>query len=136
MKVYILLFTCGISRAIHLEIQTNETTREFIKALKRVVARWGRPQIIYLDNAKTFIAAEKWINKIKKNEHFKDLAREEIRWKFNLAKVPWWGGQVERMIELTKQTLYKSLGNAHLTISELEEIVLDSEINLKPLTSE
>ena len=40
------------------------------------------------------------------------------------------------MIELTKQTLYKSLGNAHLTISELEEIALDIEINLKTLTSE
>ena len=40
------------------------------------------------------------------------------------------------MIELTKQTLYKSLGNANLTISELEEIALDIEINLKPLTSE
>ena len=106
-------------------------------SLKRVVARQWRQQIIYSDNAKTFTAAEKWINKINKDEHFKDyLAREEIRWKFNLAKTPWWGGQFERMIELTKQTLYKSLGNSQLTISELEEIALDIEINLKPLTSE
>ena len=40
------------------------------------------------------------------------------------------------MIGLTKQMLYKSLGNAHLTISELEEIAVDIEINLinRPLT--
>ena len=40
------------------------------------------------------------------------------------------------MIGLTKQMLYKSLGNAQVTISELEEIVLDIEINLnnRPLT--
>ena len=58
------------------------------------------------------------------------------RWKFNLAKAPWWGGQFERMIGLTKQMLYKSLGNAYLTISELEEIALDFEITLnnRPLT--
>ena len=84
-----------------------------------------------------FTGAEKWINKINKDEHFKDyLAREEIRWKFNLANAPWWGGQFERMIGLTKQMLHQSLGNAHLTISEFENITLDIEINLnnRPLT--
>ena len=130
MKVYILSFTCSVSRAIYLEIFTNQAKGEFIKALKRLVARRGRPHIIYLDNAKTLTAAEKWINKINKDEHFKDcIAREEIRWKFNVAKVPWWGGQFERTMGLTKQMLYKS-------ISELEEIALDIEINLnkRPLT--
>ena len=41
-----------------------------MKALKRLAARRGRPQIIYSDNAKTFTAAEKRINKINKDEHF------------------------------------------------------------------
>ena len=108
VKVYILLFTCSVSRAIHLEMLTNQTPGEFIKALKRLVARRGRPQIIYSDNAKTFTAAEKWIIKINKDEHLKNyLSREEIRWKFSLAKAPWWGGQFERMIGLIKQMLYK-----------------------------
>ena len=46
------------------------------------------------------------------------------------------GGQFETIIGLTKQMLYKSLGIAHLTISELDEIALDNEINLnnRPLT--
>ena len=89
VKVCVLFFTCSVFRAIHLEILTNQTTGQFIKALKRLVATRGRPQIIYSHNAKTFTAAEKWINKINKNEHFKDyLAREEIRWKFNLANAP------------------------------------------------
>ena len=96
---------------------------EFIRALKRLVARQGRPQIIYSVNVKTFTAAEKWINKVNKDEHFKDyFAREEIRWKFNLAKAPWWGWQFERMIGLTKQMLYKSLGNTHLAISGRDRI--------------
>ena len=89
VKVYILLFTCSVSRSTHLEILTNQTTGEFIQALKRLDARWGRPQIIYSDNAKAFTAAENLINKINKDEHFKDyLAREEIRLKFNLAEAP------------------------------------------------
>ena len=43
VKVYILLFTRSVSRAIHLEILINQTMGEFIRALKRLVARQGRP---------------------------------------------------------------------------------------------
>ena len=32
-KVYILLFTWGLTRAIHLEPLTNQSTQEFIMAL-------------------------------------------------------------------------------------------------------
>ena len=56
-KVYLLLFTCSLSRAIHLEVLPNQTTQEFIHALKRLIARRGRPKVIYSDNAKTFVAA-------------------------------------------------------------------------------
>ena len=93
VKVYMVLFTCSVSRAIYLEISINQTTGEFIKA------RRGGSQITYSDNAKTFTAREKWINKINMDKHFKDyLARGEIRWKFSLAKTPWWGGTFEQMI--------------------------------------
>lgn len=54
MKVYLLLFTCSVSRAIHLETLTNQTAGELIKAQVKLVARRGIPQIIYSDNAKTF----------------------------------------------------------------------------------
>ena len=43
VKVYILLFTRSVSRAIHLEILINQTIGEFIRPLKRLVARRGRP---------------------------------------------------------------------------------------------
>ena len=39
VKVYMVLFRCSVSRAIHLEISINQTTGEFIKA------RRGRSQI-------------------------------------------------------------------------------------------
>ena len=43
MKVYTLLFTCSISRPVHLEVLPNQMTGEFIKALKQLIARRGRP---------------------------------------------------------------------------------------------
>ena len=58
-KVYILFCTCSVSRTIHLENLNKQATEEFIKPLKKLVARRGRSQINYSDNAKTFTAAEK-----------------------------------------------------------------------------
>ena len=63
------------------------------------------------------------------------LIKEPIKWKFNLSRAPWSGGQLERMVGLVKQSLFKATGRANLTKQELEEILLDIEIvlNNRPL---
>ena len=112
-------------------------TGEFIKALKQLIARRGRPQVIYSDNVKAFISTSKWVQKINKDVEFRDfLASEKIKWKFNLSRAPWWGGQFERMIGLIKQMLYKAMKNAYLTMVKMQEVMLDIEINMnnQPLT--
>ena len=67
-KSYILLFTCSLTRAIHLKLLPDQTKEEFIRALTRLIARHGCPETIYSDNAKTFVTASKWIKSIKKSE--------------------------------------------------------------------
>ena len=58
------------------------------------------------------------------------LIKEEIQWRFNLSRAPWWGGQLEQMVGLVKQCLYKAIGRANLSQKEFEEIVLDIEVTL------
>ena len=48
----------------------------------------------------------------------------------NLPRAPWWRGQFERLIGLTKQVLDKSLENTKLNWNELEEVLLDIEVNI------
>jgi len=64
------------------------------------------------------------------------LAKNKIRWQFNLSKAPWWGGQYERIVGLVKQALFKVVGAASLKFQELREILLDVEISLnnRPLS--
>ena len=38
LKVYILLFFCSASRALHLEVVFNLTTTEFIKRFKKMIS--------------------------------------------------------------------------------------------------
>ncbi len=112
-KAYLLLIGCSLTRAIHLEVVPDLSTEEFMHSFKRFIARRGKPDKVYSDNAKTFLAAAKRVRKISKDDQVNDyLARNNIKWQFNLSKAPWWGGQYERLIGLVKQSFYKVVGRS------------------------
>ena len=105
-------------------------------ALKRLIARRRRASVIYSDNAKTVVAASKWIGKINRDEKMQEcLIKEQIKWKFNLSRAPWWNEQFKRMVGLVNQSLFKATGRANLTKQKLEEILLNIKIvpNNRPL---
>ncbi|XP_068247720.1 uncharacterized protein [Palaemon carinicauda] len=56
-KFYALLFTCGVVRAVHLELTESLSLPDCLLAIRRLVARRSLPSVIYSDNAKTFVAA-------------------------------------------------------------------------------
>ena len=135
-KAYLILYTCSLTRAVYLELLPNQETTEFLRNLNRLIARRGRPQKIYSDNGKTFVAAAKWLREIMKDERLHDwLAQHEIKWQFNTSRAPWWGDQFERIVGLMKQALYKAGGSTVLTWNELQDVLLDVEfaLNNRPL---
>ena len=106
-------------------------TSEFLKSLKRLITRKGRPEKIYSDNAKTFTATASWLKQVQKDErvhHY--LLTENVKWQFNLSGAPWWGGQFERLVGLVRRALNKTIGNGRLSWNELEEVLLDVEVTL------
>ena len=136
-KAYLALYACSVTRALYLELLPNMETSEFLKSLKRFIARCGRPEKIYSDNGRTFVGAANWLKAVMTDERLNDfVARQGIKWQFNLSHAPWWGGQFERLVGLVKRSLYKSIGNGSLTWGELQEVVLDVEValNNRPLS--
>ena len=136
-KAYLAIFSCSLSRAVHLELLPSQETTAFISCLKRLIARRGRPRVIYSDNGGAFIRTEKWLRQLRKDERLQgQLADHDITWKFNLSRAPWWGGQFERLIGVVKSAMYKVIGGATLTWPELSEVLLDVEtqINRRPLS--
>ena len=127
-KLYILLFTCGVIRAVHLELTDSLSLPDFLLAFRRFSARRGLPTVVYSDNAKTFQAAESTLLK-----YFGHLSPE---WKFIAPRSPWWGGWWERLIRSIKSALKKTLGVCCLQKSELETTLHEIEacINSRPLT--
>ena len=135
-KAYLVIFSCSLSRAVHLELVPNLETTTFLPCLKRLIARRGRPAVIYSDNGRTFIKAAKWLKQVRRDEQLQGfLESHDIQWKFNLSRAPWWGGQFERLIGIVKTAMYKVIGGATLAWGELNEVILDVEtqINRRPL---
>ena len=136
-KGYIILYTCSWTRAVHIEFLPSMTTGDFLRSLKRFIAVRGKPKKIISDNGKTFVAASKWISKIQRDERLQDyLAENVMKWQFNLSRASWWGGLFERMISIVKGALYKTVGSAKVTFTEMEEILIDIQlvINNRPLS--
>ena len=136
-KVYIVLYTCAASRAVHLNLVKDMGVETFKRSLKEFMARRGNPETIISDNAKTFKATAKWLRELKNNPELQMILSEfQTKWKFNLSRSPWWGGFFERMVGLTKAVLYKCLGKSRLAFESLKEVVLDCEVTLnnRPIT--
>lgn len=127
-KFYILLFTCAVVRAVHLELTDSMFLVDCMLAIRRFTSRRGFPSVIYSDNFKTFKACTRELQKV-----YGHLAPQ---WKFIVPRSPWWGGWWERLIRSVKYALRKSLGGNYVSRSELETNIHEVEacINSRPLT--
>ena len=56
-KVWICLYTCCVTRVVHLELLPDMSAHTFLRSFKRFTARRGIPLKMISDNAKTFISA-------------------------------------------------------------------------------
>lgn len=134
-KAWVVLFTCAIYRAVHLELVTSVSVDSFVQALRRFVSRRGRPSIIYCDNATNFTGTAAALKNV-------DWARlqetdlKPIQWNFIPPTAAWWGGWWERLIRSTKNLLVRVLGRASVTYEELLTILCEVEavLNSRPLT--
>ena len=88
-KSYIVLYACSLTRAVYLELLHSLETQEFLHSFKRLVARRGRSSKVFSDNARTFMAAVRWLKKAPSDEKLNDyLATNQIRWHLAISAAP------------------------------------------------
>ncbi|OXA36644.1 uncharacterized protein LOC110862921 [Folsomia candida] len=135
-KVWFVIFTCAVYRAIHLELVSASSTDAFLLALFRFISRRGRPSVIYSDNGTNFVGADNLFKKMdwKKIESATRVSR--ITWKFNPPSAAWWGGFWERLIRSVKDLLKRMLGHRKLDYEQLLTCLYEAEavVNSRPLT--
>ena len=121
-----MLFTCGFTRAVSIELTKDLGNESLILALRRFLLKRGKAELIVSNNFKTF-----------QSEDVKVFLRDNyIQWKFILESSPWWRGFHERLVRIMKPCLKKIMGTALLTFEELRTVIYEIEctLNSRPLT--
>lgn len=140
-KAYIALFICMATKAIHLELVSSLSTKEFLAALLRFISRRGKCTNIYSDNATNFHGA---LNELKR--FFKDKRRTElitnkltdigIQWHFIPPASPNFGGLWKSGVKTVKNHIKRVLQETPLTFEEFSTLLCQIEacVNSRPLS--
>ena len=140
-KHYGLIFTCMVTRAVHLETCPDLNTDTFLNAFRRFCSRRCQPQLLYSDNGKTFVGASEELKKTVKaldnDRIYKALAVANTKWEFKPPYGPHFGGVWERLIQSAKRTLLLILGSRRLSFDTFLTIMVETEsiLNSRPLTN-
>ena len=132
--------TCLATRAIHIEIAHSLDVDSFINAMRRFIARRGKPKIVYSDNGTNLTAGEKELRVAIEAWEEGDLLTKSsnlgIDWRFSPPSGPHFGGVWERPIQSAKRALYAVLKNRTPTDETLSTALTEVEafLNARPLT--
>ena len=94
-KRYLCLFTCLLSRAVHLEMAFSLDCDSFLNAFYRMSSRRGVPMEIISDNGSNFVAADRELKELLVDNQTKfshSLNEKSIKWTFNPPAAPHFGG--------------------------------------------
>ncbi|XP_058827589.1 uncharacterized protein LOC131687515 [Topomyia yanbarensis] len=144
-KVYVAIFICFSTRAIHIELVSDLSTAAFLAALRRLVARRGKVSELHSDNATAFKGASHALNRVyrmlkaeeaDRNQIFSWCTNNEIRWKFIPPRAPHFGGLWEAAVKSAKSHLLKEMGNTTIAYEDMLTLLAQVEmcLNSRPLT--
>ena len=144
-KGYIAIFVCFSTKAVHIEVVTSFTTEAFIAALRRFIARRGRPHTIYSDNDTNFQGAVNHLREVdtmlqcptQMSRVHKFLTSERCQWRFIPPHGPHFGGLWEAAVKSVTYHLRRTLGASTATYEELTTLLSEVEscLNSRPLHS-
>ena len=141
VKRYVCLFTCLMTRSVHLEVAHGLDSDSFLMAFHRFMSRRGKPTEIWSDNGRNFVGAEKELKESLQQLNSKRVRDafllEAIEWNFIPPHAPHMGGIWERLVRSVK-TVFKSLVKQQLlTDEQLVTFVCEVEkiLNDRPLTT-
>ena len=140
-KRYGSLFTCLVSRGVHIEVAHSLSTDSFMNAFRRFLSRRGPIRQLRSDQGTNFIGASKELkdamNEMDMDELKVRMLEYNCEWIFNPPTASHHGGSWERMIRTTRSILDSMMlqNKAQLSDEMLLTFMAEAEsiVNGRPL---
>ena len=137
IKIYICLFICTTTRAVHLQVVDNLSATSFILCLRHLAAAKGIPSLIISNNHKTFISGEKFLLDLQEDDNVQEfLQNHRIQWRHQTLRSSWMGGHFERLVRTIKTSLSSAIPRKPYYQEEFTTVVkkVENIVNGRPLT--
>ena len=138
-KRYGCIFTCLVTRAIHIEVLSSLEADSFINGIMRFASRRGFPEIIRCDNGTNFVGASRelgtsiadWNKKVNES-----MLRKDVKWIFNPPAASHMGGVWERQKGSIRRILCALMRGIVLDDERLPSFMCEAEsiVNNRPIT--
>ena len=141
-KCYLAVFICFVTRAVHLEIVIELTSKAVLATLNRFTARRGIPAEVFSDNGSNFIGAQAELKKMYQLAQDRSSAAliqwastKSIQWHFSPGRAPHFGGLWEAAVHSMKTLLRITIGEHVLHWDELLTVLTSVEavMNSRPI---
>lgn len=139
-KVWLLLFTCTLTRYIHSHTLESMGTTALLEAIATFWTAYGPTTQFISDNGTNFVGAAKVIARAledSKAELNETLAEKYgLQWQHIPVSSPWFGAFYERMIKELKRAFAGTLDGKKINKTEFNIAVQDAchRVNCRPLT--
>jgi hypothetical protein len=136
---YVCVFTCAVTRAVHLELVEDIGFEQLELAFQRFMSiRNVVPKVVYSDAAPQFKAAATSVLSFAVGVQLQDKMSGHTQWKINASRAPWWGGFYERFMGMIRNTLARAFyAHTFPTAVHLQTAltVVMKIMNARPLTT-
>ncbi|XP_050339561.1 uncharacterized protein LOC126765914 [Bactrocera neohumeralis] len=139
LKTYAAIFICMASRAVHIELAEDLSTRSFIDVYDRFISRRGICAKLFSDNGTQFVGADRQMREDVK-EWVSSYAQQHVahvgtQWKFITPAAPHHGGIWEAAVRSAKKHLLRIMGQQSLRYHELLTLLtrIEACLNSRPI---
>ncbi|XP_074641192.1 uncharacterized protein LOC141898938 [Tubulanus polymorphus] len=142
-KRYGVIFTCLVTRAVHLEVSPTLDTSGCINAYRRFIARRGNVRLIRSDNGTNFVGTNRELQRNidcwNKDQIHDFLLQNNVKWIFNPPGASHFGGVWERLIRSVRKILFSLMKEqgSNLNDDNLSTLFCEVEsiLNSRPIST-
>ena len=138
-KAYGVIFTCLLTRAVHLDLAADYSTPGFLQVFSRFTALRGYPSVIFSDPGSQLQGSSRELRAV-----IQDIGRDTLQargashgltWKFSAPDAPWQNGCSESLIRSVKRALQCVIGEQVLMFPELQTVLFETAnlLNERPV---